>query len=103
MKTNIKDVLLYFSLKYDGVFKDEFNALAENEEITRQSVRDNLKKGENKLFEYEKKLGIMKKTVESQEKIAEVLSEITTIETKMTDKEIAEVLEDVKNKLSVLI
>ena len=77
--------------------------IAENLQITRQAVRDNIKKGENKLFEYEKKLGIMKKTVESQEKIAEVLSEITTIETKMTDKEIAEVLEDVKNKLSVLI
>ena len=77
--------------------------IAENEKITRQAVRDNLKKGENKLFEYEEKLELMKKTIESQEKIAEILSEITTIETKMSDKEIASVLEDVKNKLSVLI
>ncbi len=93
-----------FSLLDDYYNNDlSLSEIAENEEITRQAVRDNLKKGENKLFEYEKKLGIMKKTVESQEKIAEVLSEITTIETKMTDKEIAEVLEDVKNKLSVLI
>ena len=37
--------------------------IAENEGITRQAVRDNLKKGENKLFEYEGKLGIMKKTL----------------------------------------
>ena len=29
--------------------------IAENENITRQAVRDNLKKGENKLFEYEEK------------------------------------------------
>ena len=71
--------------------------IAENEGITRQAVRD------NKLFEYEEKLKIMEKTLKNQEKIAEILSEITTIETKMSDKEIAKVLEDVKNKLTVLV
>ena len=35
--------------------------IAENENITRQAVRDNLKKGERKLFDYEEKLEIMKK------------------------------------------
>ena len=35
--------------------------IAENEGITRQAVRDIIKKGENKLFEFEEKLGIMKK------------------------------------------
>ena len=30
--------------------------IAENEEITRQGVRDIIKKGEKKLFEYEEKL-----------------------------------------------
>ena len=35
--------------------------IAENDEITRQAVRDNLKKGENNLLEYEEKLGLMKK------------------------------------------
>lgn len=77
--------------------------IAENENITRQAVRDNLKKGENKLFEYEEKLGIMRKTKEQEEQIAKVLSEITKIESKMTDSQIAEVLEDVKRKLSVLV
>lgn len=77
--------------------------IAENENITRQAVRDNLKKGENKLFEYEEKLGIMRKTKEQEEQIAEVLSEITKIESKMTDSQIAKVLEDVKRKLSVLV
>lgn len=77
--------------------------IAENEGITRQAVRDNLKKGENKLFEYEEKLGIMRKTVEKQETIADVLSEITTITGKMSDKEIANILEDVKQKLQVLV
>ncbi len=51
--------------------------IAENENITRQAVRDNLKKGENKLFEYEEKLGIMKKTLMQEETISTILSEIS--------------------------
>ena len=77
--------------------------IAENEGITRQAVRDNLKKGENKLFEYEEKLGIMKKTLLQEEKIAAILSQITKISNKATDKEVAKVLEDVKNKLNCLV
>ena len=37
--------------------------IAENYNITRQAARDNIKKGENKLFEYEEKLKIMKTTL----------------------------------------
>lgn len=77
--------------------------IAENESITRQAVRDNLKKGETKLFEYEEKLGIMKSTVTKQETIASVLSEITKINSEMSDKEVAKILEDVKEKLQILV
>ena len=77
--------------------------IAENEEITRQAVRDNLKKGENNLFEYEEKLGFMKKTIEQEEKIEEALNEIEKIENKISDKEITKALEKVKNKLSRLV
>lgn len=77
--------------------------IAENEGITRQAVRDNLKKGENKLFEYEEKLGFMKKTLMQEESIANILSEISKIENKFSDKEIAIILEDVKNKLNCLV
>ncbi len=76
--------------------------IAENEGITRQAVRDNLKKGENKLFEFEEKLGIMKATITKQETIADILSEITKINSKMSDKEIAEILENVKEKLQII-
>lgn len=76
--------------------------IAENEGITRQAVRDNLKKGEKKLFEYEEKLGVMKKTLLQNEKIAMILSEITKIKDDATDKEVAKVLENVKNKLNCL-
>ena len=77
--------------------------IAENERITRQAVRDNLKKGESKLFEYEEKLGIMKKTLMQEESIASILSEISKIENKSSDEEIATILEDVKNKLNCLV
>lgn len=77
--------------------------IAENNLITRQAVRDNLKKGEKKLFEYEEKLGIMKKNIIQEEQIATILSAISKINSKDSDKEIAKVLEDVKNKLNCLV
>lgn len=77
--------------------------IAENEEITRQAVRDFLKKGEKKLFEYEEKLKVMEKNRVQEEKIADILSEISKIEKDFTDEEIAKVLEDVKNKLNCLV
>ena len=77
--------------------------IAENEGITRQAVRDNLKKGENKLFEYEEKLGLMKKQIMQEEQIANILSEISTLTSGSSDKEIADVLEDVKKKLNCLV
>lgn len=77
--------------------------IAENENITRQAVRDNLKKGEKKLFNYEEKLGVMKKNLIQEEQIANILSEINTLTENSTDNEVATVLEDVKNKLNCLV
>ena len=77
--------------------------IAENERITRQAVRDNLKKGENKLFWFEEKLGLMKKNIEKEERVSEILSEITKIENTTSDKELAKILQDVKNKLNCLV
>ena len=77
--------------------------IAENEGITRQAVRDIIKKGENKLFEFEEKLGIMKKTMKQEEKIASILSEHTKIQTKFTDEQIAEILEHIKTELNCVV
>lgn len=77
--------------------------IAENLDITRQAVRDNIKKGENKLLEYEEKLGIMKKVMEQEEKIAVILSEITKIKSKSSDKEVERILEHIKNELNCLV
>ena len=77
--------------------------IAENEEITRQAVRDNLKKGENNLFEYEEKLGFMKKTIEQEEKVESAISEIEKLEKDISEKEILKALTNIKNKLNGLI
>lgn len=77
--------------------------IAENEGITRQAVRDIIKKGENKLFEFEEKLGIMKKNMKQEEKIANILSELTKIQTKFTDEQIAEILEHIRTELNCVV
>ena len=77
--------------------------IAENEGITRQAVRDNLKKGENKLFEYEEKLGFMKKEIMQEELIDEILSSIDNIEKTIQDKETSKMFKDVKEKLNKLV
>jgi len=77
--------------------------IAENHNITRQAVRDVIKKGENRLFEFEEKLGFMKQMYKQEEKIASILSELTKIQTKFTDEQIAEILEHVKAELNCLV
>ena len=77
--------------------------IAENEEITRQGVRDIIKKGEKKLFEYEEKLLFMKRTLNTEKKIEKVLSELTKIQKDYSDKQIANVLETIKKELNCLV
>lgn len=77
--------------------------IAENENITRQAVRDIIKKGENKLFELEEKLEIMKRMFKQEEKIAIILSELTKIEEKSSDKQVAKILTHVKKELNCLV
>lgn len=77
--------------------------IAENNAITRQAVRDIIKKGENKLFEYEEKLQIMRKMQKQEEKISTILAQLTKIETKFTDEQIQEILEHIKKELNCLV
>ena len=77
--------------------------IAENNGITRQAVRDNLKKGEKKLFEYEEKLLFMKRTLNQEKKIQKVLDELTKIQNDYSDNQIASVLENIKKELNCLI
>ena len=72
--------------------------IAENEGITRQAVRDNLKKGENNLLEYESKLSLMK-NMQDREKLAsdieKILEKIPNIDMSQLDK--------IKNNLNKMI
>ena len=77
--------------------------IAENNEITRQAVRDIIKKGEKKLFEYEEKLMFMKRTLNQEKKIEKALSELTKIQKNYSDKQIASVLESIKKELNCLV
>lgn len=77
--------------------------IAENMSITRQAVRDNIKKGENKLFEFEEKLEIMKRAFERDKKINNVLSELTKLETNSSDKQVQKVINHIMQELSCLV
>ena len=77
--------------------------IAENNGIARQAVRDNIKKGEKKLFEYEEKLLFMKRTLNQEKKIQKVLDELTKIQSDYSDNQIASVLENIKKELNCLI
>ena len=77
--------------------------IGENDSITRQAVRDNLKKGENKLFEYEEKLGFMKKEVKQEEMIDDILLSIEKIEETIQNKETLKLFKDVKEKLNKIV
>ena len=77
--------------------------IAENNSITRQAVRDIIKKGEKKLFEYEEKLLFMKRMSNQEKTIEHVLSELAKIEKTSSDKKVAQILETVKKELNCLV
>ena len=70
--------------------------------ITRQAVNDIVKKGENKLLEYEQKLGIMKKTINQEKQIQNILSELSKITDTSSDKKVEKILNSVRKELTSL-
>ena len=76
--------------------------IAENNNITRQAVRDIIKKGENKLFELEEKLAFVKRTVKQEKKLQEIVEELGKIEDTSSEKKVAKILEHVREELSCL-
>jgi len=77
--------------------------IAENNNITRQAVRDNLKKGENKLFELEEKLGVMNRMLNQEKTIEHILSELSKISSQDSDKRVSKILENIKKELNCLV
>ncbi len=77
--------------------------IAENEGITRQAVRDNLKKGENNLLEYEEKLGFMKKGIKQEEIIEDIIEVIEKAESKIQEKAAIILFKSIKEKLNKIV
>jgi predicted DNA-binding protein YlxM (UPF0122 family) len=93
--------------QYD-VLNDYYNndlslsEIAENSNISRQAVRDLIKKGETKLFEYEKLLGIMEKTQQNEKTLQDALDKLSKINDYTSDKKIAKILSEVQKELSYI-
>ena len=77
--------------------------IAENHNITRQAVRDIIKKGEKKLFEYEEKLMFMKKTMNQEKQIENILAQLNKIHEDSSDEKVNNILEEVKKELNCLV
>ena len=77
--------------------------IAENENITRQAVRDIIKKGERKLFEYEEKLLFMRKTINQEKQIQNILLDLNKIHKDSSDKKVTSILEEIKKELNCLV
>ena len=65
----------------DDYYNNDFSLseIAENEGVTRQAVRDNLKKGENNLLEYEEKLKLLNKNEKNSKLADEAIAELNKL------------------------
>ncbi|MFA5524445.1 MAG: sigma factor-like helix-turn-helix DNA-binding protein [Tissierellales bacterium] len=63
----------YSIIEYYYIHDLSLSEIGELLEISRQGVHDLLKRSENKLFNFEEKLGLVKKFSENKEKIKDIL------------------------------
>lgn len=70
-----------------------------NYNISKQAVSDLIKKGEEKLFEYEKILRIMEKTQNNEKTLQLVLKQLGEIAEISSEKKVVEILSKVKKEL----
>jgi hypothetical protein len=74
--------------------------IAENNNITRQAVRDIIKKGENKLYELENGISLMKKTMNDEKIIEKIQKEIDEIKKyNNSDKFIIDKINNIEKEL----
>ena len=82
----------YMDLYYNQDWS--LSEIGENENITRQAVRTILVKSKNKLYEYEEKIGFLKR----QEKISKLLIKL---EEQNISEETKKILEKIKEELLI--
>lgn len=76
--------------------------IAENNNVTRQAVRDMIKKGENKLFELEEKLLFMDRMLKQDKQIQLILEQLQKIQETSSDKKAQKILENIAKELVCL-
>ena len=78
--------------------------IAENNNITRQAVRDIIKKSENKLYELEKSISLMKKILDEEKIVAKINNQLNEIENlTSSDKKIKSKIQNIRKELDKLI
>ena len=77
--------------------------IAENNQITRQAVRDIIKKKEKKLFELEEELSFVEKNANQEKIINNILKEIIKLEQHEKKQENKKIIEKVIKELETLI
>lgn len=76
--------------------------IAENTNISRQAVRDLIKKGEEKLFEYEKILKIMEKTQQNEKTLQLIFAQLSEIAEISSEKRVEKILKEVQKELQYI-
>ena len=115
MEKNVKVSMLcqiygkLLTARQEEILQDYYNRdlslseIAENNEITRQAVRDIIKKGENKLFELEEKLLFMKKMQKQEKQIQAIQMELNKIQETSSDKKVEKILKNIRKELDCFI
>ena len=77
--------------------------IAENNQITRQAVRDIIKKSEKKLYELVEELSFMEKQINYEKKINCIIEKIAQIQKEEINLKNKENLEKIKEELKCLV
>ena len=78
--------------------------IAENNNITRQAVRDIIKKSENKLYELEKSISLMKKILDEEKIVTKINNQLNEIENlTSSDKKVKSKIQNIRKELDKLI
>jgi len=94
--------------KQFGVLNDYYNndlslsEIAENLQITRQAVRDNILQAEKKLYEYEEKLQLLQNKSQKKVTVDKFLTKIENFKNKQKDAETTKMLEYIQRKVRTL-
>ena len=89
-----------------GYYYNDDYSLSEISELTgisRQGVRDCIKKGEEELRRLEADLGILEAERENRRTVAAVISEIETVKNERGDPQLSEALDGILKKLQPLV